>query len=197
MIYFMQAGITLVQFVFGIYLVLVMLRFLLQWAKADFYNPISQAIVKVTNPPLRILRRFIPGFAGIDWPSIVLLILVQALEIFLLNWMMYGSLPTAAGLIVLTIAKLIQLLIFTYIVAIFVMVIISWLNPGAYNPITIIIQQLTEPIMRPVRRLIPSTGGLDWSPMVVLLLLYLSLTLIVAPLMDMGNYLSGFGMRLP
>lgn len=193
----MQAGITLVQFVFGIYLVLVMLRFLLQWAKADFYNPISQAIVKVTNPPLRILRRFIPGFAGIDWPSIVLLILVQALEIFLLNWMMYGSLPTAAGLIVLTIAKLIQLLIFTYIVAIFVMVIISWLNPGAYNPITIIIQQLTEPIMRPVRRLIPSTGGLDWSPMVVLLLLYLSLTLIVAPLMDMGNYLSGFGMRLP
>ncbi len=197
MSYLMQAGVTLVQFVIGMYLVLVLIRFLLQLARADFYNPISQAIVKITNPPLRLLRKFIPGFGGIDWPSIILLFLIQALEITLLSLLIFGGMPKLAGLLLLCFAKLCQLTVYVYIVMIFLTVVISWVNPGTHNPLTVLVHQLTDPIMRPVRRIIPTTGGLDWSPMLVLLILYLALSLVVAPLMDSGYVLSGIAYRLP
>jgi YggT family protein len=196
MSYLIQAAVTLVQFTVGIYLVIVMLRFLLQQVRADFYNPVSQAIVKVTNPPLRVLRRLIPGYSGIDWPAIILLFILQALEICLVALLVIGTIPGPAGLLVLCVAGLIRLALFLYIALIFVGVIISWINPGAYNPVTILVYQLTDPLMRPVRRRLPTTGGLDWSPMVVLLLLYLGMTLIAAPLQDLGHSLSGIPFRL-
>ncbi len=196
MSYLIQAAVTLVQFVVGIYLVIVMLRFLLQQVRADFYNPVSQAIVRLTNPPLRLLRRFIPGFAGIDWPSIILIFTLQLLEIMLVTLLLIGQLPGPFGLLVLTIAGIIRLCLFLYIALIFVGVIISWINPGAYNPVTILIYQLTEPLLQPVRRRLPDLGGLDLSPMIALLILYLAMTLIVAPLQDLGYSLSGIPVRI-
>lgn len=196
MSYLIQAGVTLVQFIVGMYLVIVLLRFLLQQVRADFYNPVSQAIVKLTNPPLRVLRRFIPGAGGIDWPSIVLIFLVQILEICLISLLLMGTLPAFVGLMVLSIASLIRLCLYLYIALIFISVVISWINPGAYNPLTILIYQLTEPIMQRVRRRLPDTGGLDLSPMVVLLVLYLGMSLIVAPLQDLGYSLSGIPFRV-
>lgn len=188
--YLLEAGITLVQFVVGIYLMLVLLRFLFQLVRADFYNPISQAIVTVTNPPLRILRKFVPGFAGVDWPSVILLFGVQAIEISLLNVLIYGQMPGILALLVLCLAHILQLTAYLYMFLIFIMVIMSWINPGAYNPLTVLIYQLTDPLMKRVRQYIPSTAGLDWSPMVVLLGIYLFLSLVVAPLMDLGRGLS-------
>ena len=196
MSYLIQAGVTLVQFVIGLYLLIVLMRFLLQLFRADFYNPISQTIVTLTNPPLRILRRVIPGYAGIDVPSIVLLILIQLIEICLLSLLLVGTLPSVTGLITLTIAKLFELTTYVFIFFIFIGVIISWINPGAYNPLTILIHQLTDPLLRPVRRQIPPMGGLDITPMVALLILYLFLTLVVAPMLDYGNYLAGFPVRI-
>jgi len=196
MSYLIQAAVTLVQFIIGIYLVIVLLRFLLQQVHADFYNPVSQAIVKLTNPPLRLLRRIIPGYAGIDWPSLVLILVLQVLEICLVSFLVLGKIPGPVGLLVLSIASIIRLCFFLYIALIFVGVIISWINPGAYNPVTILIYQLTEPLLQPVRRRLPGTGGLDWSPMVVLLLLYLGITLIVAPLQDLGYTISGIPFRI-
>lgn len=190
MAYLLQALITLVQFVIGIYLILVLLRFLFQVVRADFYNPISQAIVTVTNPPLRLLRKIVPGYAGIDWPSIILLISVQALEIGLIALLVTGDMPSPMALIVLCLAHLIQLTAFLYMFCIFIIVVVSWINPGAYNHLTVLLYQLTDPIMRHVRRRIPTTGGLDWSPMIVLLGIYLILALVVAPLMDFGNSLN-------
>jgi len=190
MTYLLQAGITLVQFVIGIYLMLVLLRFLFQLVRADFYNPISQAIVTATNPPLRFLRKFVPGFAGIDWPSIILLFSIQALEIVLIALLLTGQMPSPAALFVLCLAHLLQLTAYIYMFFIMIIVVISWVNPGAYNPLTVIIYQITDPVMREVRRRIPATGGLDWSPMVVLLGIYLFLSLVVAPLMDLGNSLN-------
>ncbi len=197
MSYILQASVTLVQFVVGLYLLIVLLRFLFQLTRADFYNPISQAIVKLTNPPLKILRRLVPGYGGIDWPSIILLLIIQTLEIVLITALISGNLPKPAGLAVLSIAHLLQLTIYVYIFMILIMIVISWVNPGAYNPLTVLIHQLTEPLMQPVRRKLPTTGGLDWSPMAVLLGLYLTLSLIIAPLLDLGNSLSGLPFRLP
>jgi len=188
--YLLQAGVTLVQFVIGIYLLLVLLRFLFQLVRADFYNPISQAIVTVTNPPLRFLRQFIPGFGGIDWPSIILLFTVQALEISLVALLLTGYMPSPAALFVLCIAHLLQLTAYVYMFFIMIAVVISWINPGAYNPLTVLIYQITDPLMREVRRRIPTTAGLDWSPMVVLLGVYLFMSLVVAPLMDFGHSLN-------
>ena len=196
MSYLLQALFTLIQMVFGLYLPLVMLRLLLQWVRADFYNPISQFIVRLTNPPLKPLRRVIPGYAGIDWPCIVLLLLVQGLELLLLTLIFTGHMPTIMALLVLSIAHLLQLYIYVYIFFITLVVLISWINPGAYNPLTVLIYQLTNPVLSKIRKRLPDTGGLDFSPMVVLLAGFLLLSLVVAPLMDWGNALNAIHMRV-
>ena len=194
--YLLQAIFSLIQIVFGLYLSLIMLRFLLQLVRADFYNPLSQVIVKLTNPPLKWLRRFIPGYAGIDWPCIALLLLVQVCELLLLTLIFTGHLPAISALLVLSVAHLLQLCAYIYIFCITIAVLISWINPGAYNPLTVLVYQITNPLLAMVRRRLPDTGGLDFSPMVVLLAGFLFLSLVVAPLMDWGNALNNIPVRI-
>ena len=192
--YILTTLIVLLQFAFGIYLAFVMLRFLFQLVRADFYNPVSQAIFKLTNPPLKLLRRFIPGFRGVDWTCIVLLFIIQGLEIFLVVWFGSGRPPGIPALFILSLAKLLQLCAYIYMFFILVGVVISWINPGAYNPLTILIYQLTHPLLRIVRRRIPSVEGLDFSPMIVMLVLFLFLSLVVTPLFDLGYSLHSRGL---
>ena len=196
MTYILRALLTLLQFAFSIYLFLLMLRFLFQLVRADFYNPLSQAIVKLTNPPLKLLRRVIPGYAGIDWPCVILLFLVQGLEILLLSVVVTGQPPTLPALLVLSVANLLQLCAYIYIFFIIIVVVISWIQPGAYNPITVLLYQVTDPLLRRARRYLPDLGGLDFSPMLVLLAIYLFLSLVVAPLHDWGYALNGIPIRI-
>ncbi len=187
-----DAGIFLVNTVFGLYILIVALRFLLQCVRADFYNPISQFLVTFTNPPLRFLRRFIPGFAGIDWPSLLLMLALQSLELVITGLLGPGQIPALPGLLVLSIAALLKLFIYIFFFAIFIRIIISWVNPGAYNPVTVILHRLTDPLLRPARRLIPPISGLDLSPMVVIVALQLMIILFIKPLTDLGYSLSGY-----
>lgn len=189
--YFTNAGVFLINLVFGLYLAAVMLRFLLQTIRADFYNPICQFLVTVTNPALKPLRRWIPGYMGIDWPSILLLILLQLLEICLIALLISGDIPSLISMPVIIASKLLGLLIWVYIIIIIIQAVISWVQPGSYSPFTVLLYQLSDPLVRPVRRYIPVTGGIDWSPFVVLISLNLALILLVAPLQDWGRYLSG------
>ena len=193
--YLTGAAVYLISFLFGIYILAVMLRFLLQLVRADFYNPLSQFLITVTNPCLRHLRRWVPGFLGIDWPSIILLTLLQGMEICLILLVRGGGLPALAGLPVLIVAHLLELCIWIYLVVIIVQVLISWINPGAHSPVIVLLYQLTNPLLRPLRRRLPPAGGLDWSPLVAMVLLNLLLLLVVAPLLDLGNLLSGYGTR--
>ena len=193
--YFSDALVFLISTLFSLYIAAVALRFLLQWVRADFYNPISQFLITVTNPPLRFLRRFIPGFGGIDWPSIVLLLTLQSCEVMIIGLISFGSIPTLSGLVVLSIARLLHLIIYIFIFAIFIQVIISWVNPGAYNPITVLISNLTEPLLRPARRLLPPISGFDLSPLIAFIALQLIILLFINPLTDMGYSLSGYGLR--
>lgn len=186
MSYFSQAGLYLIQVVFGFYILLVLLRLLFQLARADFYNPVSQFIVTLTQPPLQLLRRFIPGLFGIDVAAVVLLLALQILEIYLLTWI-GGRVPTAASVLVLACAQLIEFTVYVYIVAILIRVILSWVNPyGMRNPVAELLYSLTEPLLAPARRLIPPIAGLDLSPIAVLVLLQLTLILLVRPLNDLG-----------
>ena len=190
--YLINAGVYLINILFSLYILAVMLRFLLQTIRADFYNPICQFLVTVTNPALKPLRRWIPGYLGVDWPSILLMILLQLLEVCLIALLVSGQIPATISLPVVIASKLLKLLIYTYIVIIVIQAIISWIQPGTYSPFTVLLYQLCEPLVRPIRRHIPAAGGIDWSLFLVLILLNLALILLVAPLQDLGSHLSGF-----
>ncbi len=184
-----NAGAFLIETLFGLYILVILLRFMLQWVRADFYNPISQFIVTVTNPPLLPLRRIIPGLFGIDLASIVLLVALSMLKIYLLAWLV-GAHPNLIGVLVLAIGELLKLVVYVFIVAIFIRIILSWVAPRSYNPAINLVISLSEPLMAPARRLIPAIGGLDISPVIAFLLLGLTLRLIVQPIMDLGAALA-------
>lgn len=162
---FSSASSWLIDALFSMYILAVMLRFLFQWVRADFSNPISQFIYKVTNPPLMPLRRFIPGYRGLDIPALLLLVVLQCITLFVLGLFPHIPMPSFPGVILWSMAELLALWINIYIVGIAIMAIISWINPTGYNPIVGLINQLTNPVMRPFRRLIPPMSGLDLSPM--------------------------------
>ena len=188
--YFTQATIFLVELFFDIFIIALLLRYLLTKAHADSFNPLSGLIIKVTNPLLKPLRRKIPGYLGVDWSSVVALLLVQALEVTLVELIVSGEILAFSGLIILTVTHLLKTILYIYLFIIIVQVIISWINPDAYNPITMIMYQLSEPILRPVRRTIPSAGGFDFSPLIILVIINLLMILLISPLMDVGHRLA-------
>ena len=179
--YLATPAVFLVQVIFGLYATLVLLRLLLQMVRADFYNPLSQFIVKATSPALNPLRRVIPGLAGIDTASLVLAWIVISLEqLAILSITGFGFQPVAAML--LAIPEMISLTINIFLFAILIGVIISWINPGSYNPAISLIHSLTEPLLAPVRRRMPQMGGLDLSPMVVMVGLVVLEMLLIPPI---------------
>jgi len=187
--YFSDAGSFLIDTVIGLYMLAVILRFLLQWVRADFYNPISQFLVTVTNPPLVFLRRFIPGFFGVDLASIILLIVLAMIKIYLI-YAISGLTPHVSGVLVLAVGEMIQLGVYVFIFTMLIRIVLSWIQPGGYNPVLVLINQLTEPLMAPARRIIPPFGGLDISPILVFIFLYLTLMLVVRPVLDFGHLLA-------
>ena len=162
----------LIQVFGGLYLCVILLRFLLQSARADFYNPVSQAMVKLTNPVLVPLRKIIPGLWGVDMASLVLAILFHwlAMQLMLLvkgyglvppHYMLAWAMIGVAGNIITI-----------YIVASFVLFISSFIAPFSRNPILLLVRQLLEPLMTPIRRFVPPVGGLDFSLLFVGVALY-------------------------
>lgn len=188
--YVNNAAVFLVDTLFGLYILVVLIRFMLQWLRADFYNPVSQFIVTVTNPPLRFLRRFIPGMWGIDLASLALLLALSMFKTWLL-FSMVGHPWNVPGLLVYSVGELLQLTIYVFIFTILIRVVLSWVAPQqGYNPMLRLLYDITEPIMAPARRLIPPIAALDISPIVVFIFLYLTLMLIVQPILDFGLLLS-------
>lgn len=188
--YFSNAGVFLIQTLLGLYALAFMLRFLLQLVRADFYNPFSQFLVKVTNPVVKPLRRIIPGFGGIDWASIITVVLLMMAEYLLIGMLPRYSLPTPQGLAILALAKTLSLLINVFLFSIIIQAVLSWVNPGGYNPIVGLLYQLTAPILSPIRRVIPPISGLDLSPMAAIIVLYLITLLFIQPLTDLGQQLA-------
>jgi len=174
-----QAGTFLIQVVFGFYILAVLLRLLLQLVRADFYNPISQLLVALTNPPLVPLRRVIPGLYGIDFASVLLLIALKSLELFL-SFALRGRYLPGGTFILLAISELLTLTCYVFLIGIIVRVLMSWFAPygSRHNPAAELLYSLTEPVMRPARRVIPTMGGLDLSPIVVLVILQLAIMFI-------------------
>jgi len=184
--YLSDVALFLVDTILGIYILLVLLRFLLQLVRADFYNPVSQFIVRTTNPPLTYLRRLIPSSRRIDVSALLMLLGMEIARISLVS-MLLGHNPRMIGVILLTIAELVKLATHIVIFSIFVRALLSWFSGGSHHPLTRLLGSFTDPILRPVRRVIPMTSGIDLSPLVLFFGLILALKLIVRPLMDAGN----------
>lgn len=183
--YIGNAGVFLIRTLFGLFILVVMLRFLLGLVRADFYNPVSQFLVKVTNPVLVPLRRIIPGLGGIDVAAVLLLVGLQVLELVLVVLVSGGGLQWP-GLLVVSVAELIDLLLKIFLFGILIQVLLSWVNPGAYNPVSALLYQLNEPLLAPARRVLPPISGIDLSPILVMVGLQLLSILLVSPLRDLG-----------
>ncbi|MFC1324119.1 MAG: YggT family protein [gamma proteobacterium symbiont of Ctena orbiculata] len=181
--YLTNPVVFLVQTLFGLYILAILLRFLLQLVRADFYNPISQFLVKVTNPPLKPLRRIIPGFGGIDLSSLLLAWLLKAIELMIIIAIGGGSISLIAPFI-WAIPELVELLINIYLFGILIQVILSWVNPGSYNPAVALLYSLTSPLLTPAQKILPPTGGIDLSPMLVIIGLILLKMLLIPPLLQ-------------
>jgi YggT family protein len=171
----------LIRTLFGLYIAVVVIRFLLQWIRADFYNPVSQFIVRVTSPVLRPLRQLIPGYRGLDVASLVLAWGLMAVQLGLIAGLS-GFGGSLLGALVWAIPALLELVIDIFLFAVLIRVILSWLNPDPYNPVVSLLERLTDPLLRPVQRLIPPIGGIDLSPMAVIIGLVLLQMLLVPPL---------------
>ncbi|MEN8166108.1 MAG: YggT family protein [Pseudomonadota bacterium] len=171
----------LIQTLFGLYILAVLLRFLLQLVRADFYNPITQFLVKITAPPLKPLRRFIPGIGGVDIASLLLAWGLKYIELLLIV-LISGSTVNAFAPLLWAIPELLELLLNIFLFAVLIQVILSWINPGAYNPASALLNSLTEPLMRPARKILPPMSGIDLSPMLVMIGLILLKMLLLPPL---------------
>jgi len=184
--YFSDAALFLVDTVLGLYILIVLLRFLFQFTRADFYNPISQFIVKVSNPPVVRLRRIVPGFWGVDFATIVLLVLLEGARISI-TALLVGHTPNFTGVLVLSIAELLKLSVYIVVFSIFIRAVFSWISTSSHHPIPRLFYSFTEPLMAPARRILPASGGIDLSPLIVFIILMLVLKLLVQPLLDLGR----------
>ena len=167
----------LVSTMISLYVTAVMLRLLLQWVRADFYNPVCQFLVKVTNPVLVPMRRFIPSIGRLDTASVLLMLVLESISIAFMSLLAQPG--WGIGEIVLFAAiSLVAMLLWTYFILIIAMVILSWVGGGVRHPIVPLIYQLTEPVLRPIRRVIPSIAGIDLSPLFALIIIRFLLLLL-------------------
>ena len=165
-----QAFVFLITVIFDLFSFLIVARFLLQVARADFYNPISQSIVKMTDPLLKPMRRVIPGWGGFDVAALLLLLGIQIIKLTLTSFLSFDH-ASGALILMYAIKYCGSMFIKFFLYAIIIQVIASWIAPGNYNPILTLLHQVTEPLIAPIRRALPSVSGLDFSPMVAMILL--------------------------
>ena len=181
-----EALIYIIQTLGSLYLLIVLLRFILQLVRADFYNPLSQFTVKATQPLLKPLRRFIPSIAGLDTASLVLAVLVQLLlMVVTLSLMGFNPISVIPQLLVWSLIGVTSLFFKVFFFALIISVILSWVAPGSHNPGAQLVNQLCEPLLAPFRKLLPNLGGLDISPIFAFIALNLLDRFVIANLAAM------------
>lgn len=183
-----------IQLLFEVYLTVLLLRLLLQWFGANYYNQVSQFVVKVTSPVVLPLRQVLPKTQHIDLALVLVILLFQMLKFAILIFLQAGLLANFAGLFVVSVADSINGLINVFLFSLLAMIIISWLNPQLRSPVTEILYCLTEPLLGRARRVIPNFGGIDLSPIPVMIGLKLFAFYMIKPVMDLGIMLSVRGL---
>tara|TARA_R110002072_G_scaffold1369_12_gene11412 strand:- start:863 stop:1456 length:594 start_codon:yes stop_codon:yes gene_type:complete len=180
-----NAGVYLVQTFFGLYTILIMVRFLMQVAKADYYNPICQSIVKITDPAIRPLRSVLPSIYGVDFATLTVAFGVQLIGVMLI--MMLWQAPVFMPIYIAWVMLGLFSIIFSiYFFALIIMVISSWIAPHSDHPALSLVTQIVEPICAPARKLLPPMGGMDFS--IILVFVFINIIdeiLVITPLAQM------------
>jgi YggT family protein len=176
-----SALIFLVKTLADLYLLTFLLRFIMQWVRAGYHNPLAQFVFKVTNPLVVPARRVLPSVAGLDTPTLAVLFLLEVAITYALLRLVGASAPLPV-LLLYALLRLIALTLWLYTGALVVYVVLSWLGNRGINPIAELLGDLVEPILRPARRLLPPIGGLDLSPLIVILLLQAAMIALPLPL---------------
>jgi len=161
----LSAIIYIVETLLSLALFVVLARLLLQLTRADFRNPLCQAIVQLTNPLIVPLRRVLPPIGKVDTASVVAVLLVAAVEVSIVAALHGGSWPDPMSWLDAVALEIAHTLLWTYCYAILIYWLLSFIAPGGYSPLQSVLTSLCEPVLRPFRRIIPPLAGLDFSPL--------------------------------
>lgn len=178
-----EGFVFLISSIFDLYLFILVVRLVLVWAGANWFDPITQFIVKVTNFIITPLRRMIPNVGKLELATLLVILAMEAIKFCVISLMSVGT-PNAAGVLVLASADTLKLFVQFFFYAILIQVVMSWIQPQ--SPMMRVLYQVTSPIMRPVQRLVPPIGGMDISPIPAMIGLQLLLIMLVNPLMGLG-----------
>lgn len=181
-----SAAIFLINTIFDLYLYIVILRLVLPMVRADYHNPISQLAIKLTDPILIPIKKYIPNAGVINISAVILLFLVDGLKLSLLVMSQYHTLPNIFGLIIWVVGDILEQAISLMFIAIIVVSILSWVGQNVVNPIIVMLHRLTEPYLIIFRRFIPPISGLDLSPIAALIGLSLLTRLVAYPIKALG-----------
>lgn len=188
--YLLSPVIFVTDTLFSFYIVIVLLRFLGQWVATDFHNPLFQFAIRLTHPILRPLRRVIPPIGRVDSAAVVLMLALQIVDDALLALLQTGEIADGGQLLLGSLARWLELVLNAWMFMIFVHAAMSWFGTGHYHPAIAFLRDLTAPLLRPARRLLPPLGGVDLSPLLALLALQV-IKMLVLPILAVAGQ-SGF-----
>jgi YggT family protein len=188
-----QIAIYVISTLGTLYVSLVLLRFLAQLVRADYYNPLSKALVKYTNPLLVPLRKIIPGLFGIDWAALILAILLEAVLLQVVLLIAGYGISNPLMLLVWGAVSLLGLLVSFYFWGTIIMIIASWVAPQSHNPALSLLVQILDPVMAPFRKILPPMGGLDLSPILFFMVLNIIRSYVLPALAGAVGLIPGLG----
>lgn len=181
-----QAAKFLIERIFTLYISFVLLRVTFHWAKISTTNHFLITISRLTHPPLKLIYKLIPSVNGMDLAAVLLLSLLSMSKIGSLFWLQTGSLPPTTGLAILAFSEILKQLINIFFSVLIIFAVMSWFNPVTLGPLVEIIVKMSEPLLRPIRWVVPPVSGIDFSPMVAIIALELLDIILVSPLTQIG-----------
>ena len=180
----------LIQAVFNIYMIALLIRILLEATGANYYNPIIQFLLRITDPLIKPLAKWLKCYKGVNLAGVVILFVVGIIKLSILVWLRVNTLGNPTGLIIWTLGEVINLLINVYFYAILIRAILSWVAPQTHNPAVELLVRLTNPVLRPFQRFIPLIANVDLSPLVAMICLQAFAILFVQFITSYGVTLS-------
>ncbi len=181
-----NALVFLINVIFGLYILVVVLRLLMQKVGASYHNPISQLVVKATQPIVKPLQRIVPGYKGIDFAIVLFLLILELIKIAVLLGVTQGTFPDVGGWFIWAFADGCNDILDVYFYLIIIGAILSWVQSMHHHPLTHVVASITGPLLGLFRRIIPTMGGLDFSPLVAIIVIKLVQILIFSPLAGVG-----------
>lgn len=180
-----NAELFLVTALFDIFLFLLTMRLILCWVRADYFNPATRFVVRCTQPLIGPLRRVFPTYAHVELSTLIVILVFAALKFFLISLILIGVPKNPLGLLTLSLADTLRLLLNTFFYAILFHAILSWVQQS-YSPVGKMLMQISSPVIRPIQRIVPPIGGMDISPIPALIVLRLLVILLVEPSLAYG-----------